>query len=172
MQRSRKVRSGDIVSIDIGVRLDGWCADAARTFEVGEVDGEKHGVAEAARCALEAGIAAMYPGMRMVELSRAIQDYVESRGFSVVRQYVGHGIGRQMWERPQIPNFVDGSVGQATMELPAGCVLAIEPMVNVGGYEVEALDDGWTVVTRDRKPSAHWENTVAITDEGPIVMTV
>lgn len=162
---------GDIVSIDIGVGLDGWCGDAARTFPVGRVSAEKQALIDAARGAYEAGAASLTAGMRLVELSRAVQDYAEGRGFSVVRQYVGHGIGRKMHEEPQVPNFVDGSIRQATTVLPEGCVLAIEPMLNAGGFEVETLSDGWTVLTKDRRPSAHWENTVAITEDGPLVMT-
>jgi methionyl aminopeptidase len=168
----RVLAEGDLVSIDIGVGLDGWCADAARTFSVGAAAPRKKTLAETARGALAAAVAVLRPGMRLVEVSRAIQDYVESRGFSVVRQYVGHGIGREMHEEPQVPNFVDGSVKQATMVLPEGCVLAIEPMVNAGNYEVEILPNGWTVVTKDRRPSAHWEDTVAITRDGPVTVTV
>lgn len=168
----REVAEGDIVSIDIGVGYDGWCADAARTFPVGEVTEEKAALIEAARGALGAAVSALRPDMRLVDLSRAVQDFVEARGFSVVRQYVGHGIGREMHEEPQVPNFVDGSVRQATMVLPEGCVLAIEPMVNAGGFEVATLDNEWTVVTKDGRPSAHWEDTVAITKDGPVVLTV
>lgn len=168
----RALEDGNLVSIDVGVGLEGWCADAARTFAVGEASRQKKELVEAARGALEAAIAAIQPGMRLIELSRAIQDYVEGRGFSVVRQYVGHGIGRQMHEEPQVPNFVDGSVRQATTVLPEGCVLAIEPMVNAGTYEVETLSNDWTVVTRDRRPSAHWEDTVAITRDGPAIVTL
>ncbi len=167
----REVAAGSIVSIDIGVGLDGWCADAARTFAVGEVGEEKRRLIDASREALAAGVASLAPGMRLVELSRAIQESVESKGFSVVRTYVGHGIGRRMHEEPQVPNFVDGSVRQATTVLPAGCVLAIEPMVNAGGCEVETLANGWTVVTQDRRASSHWEDTVAITEDGPVVLT-
>ncbi len=168
----RTLREGDIVSVDIGVEYEGWCADAARTFPVGEVSSKKQALIEAARGAFQAGVNALHPGMRLVDLSRTVQDYVESRGFSVVRQYVGHGIGREMHEDPQVPNFVDGTVRQATTVLPEGCVLAIEPMVNAGGWEVRTLANGWTVVTADGQPSAHWENTVAITNEGPVITTV
>lgn len=167
----RRIESGSIVSIDIGVKYDGWCADAARTFAAGSVDAEKRSLMNAARDALSAAVEALRPGMKLVELSRAVQDSVESGGFSVVRTYVGHGIGRQMHEEPQVANFVDGSVKQATTVLPAGCVLAIEPMVNAGGFEVETLANGWTVVTADGRPSAHWEDTVAITENGPVIVT-
>ncbi len=169
---ARRVADGDIVSVDIGVRFDGWCADAARTFAVGAISAQRAAVVAAARGALEAGIAVLRPGMKLVELSRAIQDHVESKGLAVVRSYVGHGIGREMHEEPQIPNFVDGSVRQATTVLPEGCCLAIEPMVNAGTYDVETLANNWTVVTKDKKPSAHWEDTVAITAAGPLVITV
>jgi len=167
----RRIQAGDIVSIDIGVKFDGWCADAARTFPVGKISAEKAALVAATRGALEAAVRGLYPGMKLVELARIVQDYVESRGFSVVRNFVGHGIGRQMHEEPQIANFVDGSVRQATTVLPEGAVLAIEPMVNAGTFEVDVLANGWTVVTRDRKPSAHWEDTVAITAGGPLVVT-
>lgn len=167
----RRIEAGSIVSIDIGVKYEGWCADAARTFPVGKVSDEKLLLIAAAKGALEAAVKALYPGMRLVELSKAIQDFVELRGFSVVRTYVGHGIGRKMHEEPQVPNFVDGSIRQATTALPAGTVLAIEPMVNAGTYEVETLANGWTVVTADRRPSAHWEDTVAITEDGPVIVT-
>lgn len=169
---ARKIAAGEIVSVDIGVGLAGWSSDAARTFAVGEVAAEKKALIETAKGALEAAVAVLRPEMRLVEIARAIQDYVEARGFSVVRTYVGHGIGRQMHEEPQVANFVDGSVRQATTVLPAGTVLAIEPMVNAGGYDVETLANGWTVVTKDRRPSAHWEDTVAITDDGPVVITI
>ncbi|MCD6405778.1 MAG: type I methionyl aminopeptidase, partial [Planctomycetes bacterium] len=166
------VNAGDIVSVDIGVEYEGWCADAARTFPVGEISSKKQALIDAARGAFSAGAEALHPGMRLVDLSRIVQDYVESRGFSVVRQYVGHGIGKEMHEDPQVPNFVDGTVRQATTLLPEGCVLAIEPMVNAGTWEVRTLANGWTVVTKDARPSAHWENTVAITDDGPVITTV
>jgi methionyl aminopeptidase len=167
----RKLASGDIVSVDIGVRLDGWCADAARTYAVGGISQEKAALVEATRGALEAGIKSLRAGMKLVELGRAVQEYAEARGFSVVRTFVGHGIGRQMWEDPQIPNYVDGSVRQATTVLPEGCCLAIEPMVNAGTFEVRTLSNNWTVVTCDGRPSAHWEDTVAITSRGPLVLT-
>jgi methionyl aminopeptidase len=167
----RRIADGNIVSIDIGVRYEGWCADAARTFPVGKVSEEKAGLIDAARGGLAAAVKALRPGMKLAELSKVIQDFVELRGFSVVRTYVGHGIGRKMHEDPQVANFVDGSVRQATTVLPAGCVLAIEPMVNAGTYDVETLANGWTVVTVDRRPSAHWEDTVAITEDGPLVLT-
>jgi methionyl aminopeptidase len=167
----RKIVAGDIVSVDIGVGFDGWCGDAARTFLVGEVTPEKRALVEAAKNALAAAVGALRPGMRLVELSKVVQAHVESCGFSVVRSYVGHGIGRKMHEEPQIPNFVDGSVSQATTVLPEGCCLAIEPMVNAGTFEVETLANGWTVVTRDKRPSAHWEDTVAVTADGPLVLT-
>ena len=167
----RRLSAGDIVSIDIGVRYDGWCADAARTYPVGEVSPEKGLLIEAARGALGAAVKTLRPGMRLVEVSRAIQGYVEALGFSVVRTFVGHGIGRQMHEEPQVANFVDGSVRQATTVLPDGCCLAIEPMVNAGTFEVQTLANGWTVVTRDGRPSSHWEDTVAITADGPVIIT-
>jgi len=165
----RTLTDGDIVSIDIGVRLDSYCGDAARTFPVGDVSAEAHKLMDVCRTGLERGIAVIEPGMRMSKLSRAIQTYVEANGCSVVRQYTGHGIGREMHEDPQVPNFV--APGLADPKLPEGAVLAIEPMVNAGKAAVKVLANGWTVVTKDRSLSAHFENTVAIRKDGADILT-
>lgn len=164
----RPLKNGDIISIDIGVEINGYVGDAACTFPVGEVSEDKLRLLEVTSEALKRGIAQARIGNRLSDISHAIQSYVEANNFSVVRDYVGHGIGRQMHEDPQIPNF--GPPGRGP-RLQEGMVLAIEPMVNMGTYEVETLPDGWTVVTRDGKPSAHFEHTVAITATGPLILT-
>jgi len=165
----RMLTDGDIVSVDIGVRLDRYCGDAARTFPVGNVSPEARRLMDVCRTALEKGISVIEPGMRLSKLSRAIQTYAEANGCSVVRQYTGHGIGREMHEDPQVPNFV--AAGMADPTLSEGVVLAIEPMVNAGKAAVEVLANGWTVVTKDRSLSAHFENTVAIRNDGPDILT-
>ncbi len=169
--RKRRLREGDIVKIDAGVRLQGFCSDAARTLPVGEVGEEARRLIEACAEALKRGIAAARPGARVSDISRTIQDHAEGKGYSVVRQFVGHGIGRKMHERPQVPNYVEPGLLKDDLVLKPGLVLAIEPMVNVGTWEVVTLKDRWTVVTSDRRLSAHMEHTVAVTEEGPEVLT-
>lgn len=158
---SRKLKEGDIVSIDVGVNLSGYFGDAAITFPVGEIDRGARRLLETTEKALHIGIGMARVGNRLHDISHAIQQWVEANGFSVVREYVGHGIGRSLHEEPQIPNF--GSPGQGP-RLERGMVLALEPMVNEGTYEVKLLPDGWTVVTADGKRSAHFEHTITITD--------
>lgn len=165
----RRLREGDIVSVDCGVIVDGYYGDAAMTFPVGHVSEEARRLMDVTREALEAAIARCRPGMRLGDVGNAVQTVVERAGFSVVREYVGHGIGRSMHEEPQVPNFGRAGTG---MTLKPGTVLAIEPMVNAGGYAVRSLDDGWTVVTADGSLSAHFEHTVAITEDGPSVLTL
>lgn len=165
----RVLRDGDIVSIDFGVFFDGFCGDAARTFPVGKIEPVLERLISTTEGSLAKGIDTCRIGNRLGDLSSAIQDAVESEGFSVVRDFVGHGIGRQMHEEPQVPNFGSPGSGPRLLE---GMVLAIEPMVNEGGWGVEILKDGWTVVTRDRKRSAHFEHMVAITKEGPEILTL
>lgn len=164
----RLLRAGDIVSLDAGVSLDGWFADAARTFAVGEVDTETARLLEVTRAALAAGIAQARPGRRLGDLGHAIQTVAEEAGFGVVRDLVGHGIGRGPHEEPQVPNY--GQPGRG-VRLQAGMVLAIEPMVNAGGIAVRTLTDRWTVVAADGSRSAHFEETVAVTTDGPAVLT-
>lgn len=159
---------GDILSIDFGVICGGFYGDAAITVPVGRVDQEKAHLLEVTERSLELGIAAAIAGNRLSDISHSVQSFVESEGFSVVREFVGHGIGRQLHESPQIPNF--GSPGQGP-RLKAGMTLAIEPMINAGATGVKILDDGWTAVTLDGRPSAHFEHTVAVTDEGPEILT-
>lgn len=165
----REIKDGDLVSVDVGAYKDGFHGDAARTFLVGDVSQEKRRITQVVREALDAGIAAVRPGGRIGDISAAVQHHAESNGFSVVRSLVGHGIGRHMHEDPQVPNF--GPAGEGALLKP-GMALAIEPMINVGTYETEILDDGWTIVTADRKISAHWENTIAITETGTEILTV
>lgn len=165
----RMLVDGDIVSIDCGAMLGGYHGDAAMTFPVGDVSAEAEKLMTVTREALNAGIAMARLKMRLGDIGNAIQRHVEANGFSVVRDFVGHGIGRHMHEDPQIPNFGPAGMG---MRLRTGMVLAIEPMVNAGGHEVVVMDDGWTACTRDGSLSAHFEHTVAITDDGPEVLTL
>ena len=162
------LREGDILSIDFGVIYGGFYGDSAITIPVGRIDQEKSRLLQATARSLELGIAAAVAGNRLSDISHAVQSFVEGEGFSVVREFVGHGIGRQLHEAPQIPNF--GPPGQGP-RLKAGMTLAIEPMINAGACGVKILDDGWTAVTIDGKPSAHFEHTVAITEEGPQILT-
>ena len=165
----RRLAEGDIISIDFGAIVDGYYGDSARTFAVGDISDEAAHLLDTTRDSLEAGITKCVPGMRLYDISHAVQTVVEREGFSVVREYVGHGIGAAMHEEPQIPNF--GPAGKGPT-LKQGMVFAIEPMVNVGEPDVRSLDDGWTVVTTDGSLSAHFEHTVAVTDEGPLVLTI
>jgi methionyl aminopeptidase len=165
---SRRLDAGDIIGIDVGVLMDGYHADAARTFAVGPVSEESRRLLSVTRSALEAGIAAARPGARLGDVSAAIQGVAETAGFSIVRDLVGHGIGQHLHEDPQVPNF--GVEGRG-LELEPGLVIAIEPMVNVGGCEVRTLEDAWTIVTIDGSLSAHFEHTVAITERGPDILT-
>ena len=160
--------SGDIVSVDIGVYKDGYFADGAFTYKVGETSQEAQKLIDITRNSLYKGIESCLEGKNLSDISFAIQSYVEAFGFQVVRELVGHGIGRDMHEEPQVPNF--GTPGQGPV-LKEGMVLAIEPMVNQKTYEIETLDDGWTVVTKDRSLSAHFEHTVCITKNGPKILT-
>ena len=166
---TRVLREGDIVSIDFGVVLDGYYGDAARTFAVGKISPEAEKLLTTTERALEKAIGASLPGNRLGDISWAVQKEAEEEGFSVVRDFVGHGIGKTLHEEPQVPNF--GSSGTGPKLMP-GMVLAIEPMVNEGGYPVEVLSDGWTVVTRDRKRSAHFEDVVAITQDGNRILSL
>lgn len=165
---ARRISVGDIVSVDIGVRYDGFIGDTAATVMVGVTDTELIRLVKTAEAALEAGIRAARGGSRLGDVSHAVESVTVSAGFSVVREFVGHGIGRRIHEDPQIPNFGKAGTGPV---LKAGMTLAIEPMINMGKAEVECLDDGWTVVTRDRKPSAHFEHTIAVTDGEAEVLT-
>ncbi len=165
----RAIKDGDIVSVDIGAYLDGYHGDGARTFAVGDIPEGARKLMRVTRECLEMGIEQAQPGNRIGDISAAVQRHAEENGFGVVRQLVGHGIGQSLHEDPQVPNF--GLPGQGP-KIRAGMVLAIEPMINEGSFEVYTLADEWTVVTRDHKLSAHFEHTVAITDGGPVVLTV
>jgi methionyl aminopeptidase len=164
----RRLKEGDIVSLDAGVNYLGYFGDAAITFPVGEVDLEAKRLLEVTEKALYIGIEKAIVGNRLFDISYAIQSWVESHGFSVVRDFVGHGIGRELHEEPQIPNF--GMPHQGP-RLGKGMVFALEPMVNEGTYEVRVLSDGWTVVTADGKRSAHFEHTIAITDDSAEILS-
>jgi methionyl aminopeptidase len=164
-----RLKDGDIIGVDVGVILDGYQADAARTYAVGNISPFARRLMDVTQASLEAGIAACRPGNRLGDVSNSIQHVVEGGGFSVVTQYVGHGIGKEMHEEPQIPNF--GPPGRGPL-LEEGMTFALEPMVNEGVYEVEVDEDGWTVRTVDRKLSAHFEHTVAVTGDGPLTLTL
>ena len=164
----RRVQYGDIVSLDVGIILDGYVGDNATTVAVGVVQPRTEELLRVTEKALSAGIAKARAGNRVGEISFAVQSVVEAHGFSVVREFVGHGVGRKMHEDPQIPNFGRASDGP---KLKPGMTLAIEPMVNAGTFEVEILSDGWTVVTADGAPSAHFEHTVLVTDGEPEILT-
>ena len=165
---SRKLAEGDIVSVDCGAEINGFNGDSAITFPVGKVSPEIARLIEETRNALYKGIEQAIIGNKVGAISHAIQTYAEKAGYGVVRDYVGHGIGRSMHEDPEVPNFGFADRGPA---LKPGMVLAIEPMINMGTGPVKNMDDGWTVVTRDGKPSAHFEHTVAITPDGPEILT-
>ncbi len=165
----RELLDGDIVSIDCGVVLDGFFGDHAWTFPVGKINDEAKKLIDAGRRALEKGIEAAKEGNRLHDISSEIEAVAKGEGFSVVRDYVGHGIGRSLHEDPQVPNFGEAGTG---MKLRRGLVIALEPMLNAGAYEVEVLDDGWTVVTKDRKLSVHFEHSVAIMENGPEILSV
>ena len=164
----RKLKNGDNVSIDIGALINGYVGDAAITVPVGEVDAEVQRLLDVTEESLYRGIEQARVGNRLGDISHSIQAYAEAQGYGVVRDYVGHGIGRNMHEDPQVPNF--GPPGRGP-RLKSGMTLAIEPMVNLGTFEVKTLDDDWTVVTADGKRSAHFEHTVAITSDGPEILT-
>jgi len=165
----RRLEQGDIVSLDVGASLNGYFGDAAITLPVGTVEPEAERLLKVTEQALTLGIEQARKGNRLFDISFAVQSWVESHGFSVVRDFVGHGIGNSLHEEPQIPNF--GAPHQGP-RLEEGMVFALEPMVNEGTYEVKILSDGWTVVTADRKRSAHFEHTIAVTDSDPEILTL
>jgi methionyl aminopeptidase len=167
----RVIREGDLLKIDTACKLNGWCADAAITLMIGEVSSEKRRLVEVAEKVLQTAMVEMTRRRWWSEVAGIMQRQVESAGFSVVTQYVGHGIGRVMHENPQVPNFVNYELKKHDFRLEEGLVLAVEPMVNMCRSEADTLRDHWTVVTRDRLPSAHVEHTLAITKEGVLVVT-
>ena len=164
----RVVEEGQVVSVDAGAIWQGYHGDGARTFFVGAPPPEAAGLIAATRLSLMAGIAAAVPGAHIEDVSGAVEDVASEGGYGIVRQYVGHGIGTQMHEEPQVPNFRGGGRGR---ELKPGLCLAIEPMLTLGSPEVETLSDNWTVVTRDHSLAAHFEHTIAVTEQGPVILT-
>ena len=166
---SRILREGQIISIDVGAYLNGFHADAARTFAVGTIDEAKAQLIRVTEESFWAGLAQAIVGNRLGDISAAVQAVAESHGYGVVRELTGHGVGRQLHEDPDLPNY--GHAGRG-MRLEPGLVLAMEPMINMGSRHVSILEDGWTIIASDRKPSAHYENTFAITLDGPQVLTV
>jgi methionyl aminopeptidase len=168
LANERELRFGDIVSVDVGVNYKGFIGDNARTVAVGGCGVLAQRLLDVTEQSLYLGIAAAKPGNRVTDISRAVQAYVEGNGFSVVREFVGHGVGRTMHEEPQVPNFVDRNMNE---KLRPGMTLAIEPMVNAGAADVKILKDGWTVVTRDGSISAHFEHTVLVTENEPEILT-
>ena len=166
--KKRKIVAGDIVSVDLGAMFEGYHGDNAATFACGDISPEARRLMDATKESLYEGISAACAGSRIGDISNAVQRYVEARGFSVVRQFVGHGIGTKLHEAPEVPNF--GTPGRGIRLLP-GMTLAIEPMVNAGKSDVEVMPDGWTVLTRDGSLSAHFEHTIVITPEGPQILT-
>lgn len=164
----RIILEGDIVSLDIGVNFRGYFSDAAVTVPAGKINEQKKKLIEVTRLSLDEGIKKAYAGNYLTDISHSIQVFVEQAGFSVVRQFVGHGIGKSLHEEPEVPNFGPAACGEL---LKSGMVLAIEPMVNLGGWEAKIIDNGWTAVTKDGSASAHFEHTVLITDKGPVVLS-
>ncbi len=166
-----RLKEGDIVGIDCGVELDGWCGDSATTVMVGRVAPEVQHLCEVTRHLLDLAVEHMRPGRRWSQIARLMQNYAGRAGLSVVEDFVGHGIGRKMHEKPSVPNYVSPELLRNDIELQEGLVLAVEPMCNLGSKAVETLADNWTVKTVDRKPSAHYEHTIAVTANGATVLT-
>jgi len=167
-----KLKDGDIISIDFGVKLNGYCGDSAITTAVGNISKEKQKLMDITKGSLDIAIENAGPGVKWSYIARLMQSYVEAEGFSVVTDYVGHGIGREMHEDPKVPNFVSDELLRKDFELTEGMVLAVEPMVNIGTADTRTLQDGWTVVTADKKPSAHFEHSIAIVENGCEVLTL
>lgn len=169
--RAAVLRDGDVLSVDFGVKLDGYCGDSALTIPVGQISDEKRRLLETTRGTLDIAVAEAKPGVRWSQIARQMQRHAESAGFSVVRDFVGHGIGTQMHEEPKVPNFVSNDLLADDIYLAEGMILAVEPMVNAGKCGVRTLGNGWTVVTKDGKCSAHFEHTIAIVKGGCEVLT-
>lgn len=166
--RKRKLQKGDIISVDFGTLYQGYYGDSAITIPVGRIDEDKKKLLKVTNESLSKAIEQVTIGNRISDISRAVQEHVEENGFSIVRQFVGHGIGTLLHEGPEIPNFVQEGASPRLLE---GMVLAIEPMVNIGTHKVKVLRDGWTVITNDKKSSAHFEHSVAVTKDGPMVLS-
>jgi len=167
-----KLKDGDILSIDFGIRLDDYCGDAAVTIGIGEISEDRRKLIDVTKHVLDIAIAKSAPSVKWSQIAAEMQDYVESVGFSVVKDFVGHGIGRKMHEEPRVPNFVSDDLLSDDIILREGMVLAVEPMINFGSSDVRTLKNGWTVVTKDGKCSAHYEHTIAIVENGCEVLTV
>jgi methionyl aminopeptidase len=167
-----KLNRGDILSIDFGVRVDGYCADAAVTIAIGEVSEDKRRLMDVTKHVLGIAIAKARPDVKWSQIAAQMQEYTESAGFSIVRDFVGHGIGRKMHEEPKVPNFVSDELLADDIVLTEGMVLAVEPMINAGSNVVRTMRNGWTVVTKDNRCSAHFEHTIAIVENGCVVLTV
>ncbi|MEZ6067577.1 MAG: type I methionyl aminopeptidase [Planctomycetaceae bacterium] len=167
----RVIQSGDIVSVDTGCRLDGWCGDSAWTYAVGEIDAEKQRVMDCGRAVLATAIRGFGKEAQWSDVARQMMAEARRWNCSLVEQFVGHGIGKEMHEAPQVPNYTSDDVADDDFHLRPGLVLAIEPMVNAGTHELDILPDHWTAVTRDRRPSVHFEHTVALTKDGPVLLT-
>jgi len=168
----RPLREGDVVAVDTGCRLNGWCGDAAVTLPIGQVAPDVQKLLDCTRETLDLAIRAMGRCRFWSEVAALMEQYVKSQGFYVIEKFVGHGIGRDMHEEPQVPNFVSKALRRHDIRLEPGVVLAVEPMVAMGTKDVRVLDDGWTVETRDRRPSAHFEHTIAMTPDGPEILTL
>lgn len=168
--KKRKLKEGDIVSLDFGVIYNGFYGDSAITVAVGNIDSEKKKLMEVTKDSLYKGIAQARAGNYLYDISEAVQSYAEGFGYGVVRDYTGHGIGRELHQDPQVPNYVPTKEDRGPM-LRVGMTIAIEPMINAGTWRTKTLKDGWTVVTADKKPSAHFEHTIAITEDGPIILS-
>jgi len=166
------LKNGDILSIDFGARLEGYCGDAAVTVAIGEISEDKRKLIDATKYVLDIAIAQAKPGIKWSQIAAKMQNYAESAGFSVVKDFVGHGIGKKMHEEPKVPNFVSNELLRCDIILAEGMVLAVEPMINAGTSDVRTLKDGWVVVTKDGKCSAHFEHTIAIVKNGCEVLTV
>lgn len=166
--RKRKLKKGDILSVDFGVQYKGFFGDSAVTIPVGKIEKKKERLLDVTRKSLELAIEQVQVGNRISDISKAVQDHVEKNGFSVVRQFVGHGIGASLHEGPEIPNYIHSG---SSPRIQKGMVLAIEPMVNLGTHKVKVLRDGWTVITLDNKASAHFEHSIAATEDGPVILS-
>lgn len=162
------LKDGDVIGVDVGVKIKGYFSDAARTFGIGKVNQDDQRLIDVTRESMNRGIAKAVAGNRLSDISWAVQSYAEHNGLSVVRQYVGHGIGKNLHEEPQVPNFGKPNQGPKLVE---GMALAIEPMLNLGGFDVEVMSDGWTVVTKDRKRSGHFEQTIVVGKDKPEILT-
>jgi len=169
---NRTLVEGDIIGVDVGATFRNYVGDAAITVGVGRISPEMQRLVDTTRECLDAAIKVMGPGVRISAIGAAVQTLAESRGYSVVREYAGHGIGTRLHEDPQVPNYVEPGSRTNDVVLRPGMVICVEPMLNMGGAEVDVLDDGWTVVTRDRRPSAHFEHTIAVTESGVEVLSV